>query len=432
MRGAKFSRALSFFLAHHHTPLFARLVERSTRTQLLPGSELAQIRSSALSQIGPETSSINVEVARVLSTKQLKPSTSTVWPYRPVAGGRRFIVARSAKNPYYGMMYSKLHHVGFNVQYVATFTDILEALTQSQNSGESPHIHIDHWLSHDQAVLLVERMQPDSTLSVTAHDLEHSGGQEKAHTGMGVYLQRAAAIHLLTRSSLERLGISASTVEGRVFHVPHPAYLGEHAGAYALPRDRTLARAELGRQADEFAVGIVGRVSDRKNVELLLDAAAHLLKGPHGAARPPHFYISGALTTKFAEKIIRRAHSLRNVTLIAEDLDDATVGLHVSALDVGVVPYHGYLNSGWILLALSAGLPVIASRESTASEVVPREALIDFSEGDARSLARAIAESTHQNQDVARAAALARAREVHPEVMALRFAQEIAARVPVK
>jgi len=165
---------------------------------------------------------------------------------------------------------------------------------------------------------------------------------------------------------------------------------------------------------------------------LLLDAAAHLLKGSHGAARPPHFYISGALTTKFAEKIIRRAHSLRNVTLIAEDLDDATVGLHVSALDVGVVPYHGYLNSGWILLALSAGLPVIASRESTASEVVPREALIDFSEGDARSLARAIAESTHQNQDVARAAALARAREVHPEVMALRFAQEIAARVPVK
>jgi len=54
------------FLHTTTTPLFARLVERSTRTQLLPGSELAQIRSSALSQIGPETSSINVEVCTCL------------------------------------------------------------------------------------------------------------------------------------------------------------------------------------------------------------------------------------------------------------------------------------------------------------------------------------------------------------------------------
>jgi glycosyltransferase involved in cell wall biosynthesis len=149
-------------------------------------------------------------------------------------------------------------------------------------------------------------------------------------------------------------------------------------------------------------------------------------------ARVPQIYICGALRTRFAERIIRRTHALSNVTVIATDLDDEEVGLHVAALDVGIVPYHEYLNSGWTLLALSGGLPIIASHESTAREVVPPAALIEYSEGDARSLAHAIAQSTHQSGEVSRAAALARAYEVHPDFIAARFAQEIAARVFAK
>lgn len=97
---------------------------------------------------------------------------------------------------------------------------------------------------------------------------------------MRIYLERANAIHLLTRSSLQRLRINDQSVAGRVFHVPHPSYFGEHAGEYQLPRDQAAARKELGRRVDEFAVGIVGRISDRKNVELLLSATAHLLQQP--------------------------------------------------------------------------------------------------------------------------------------------------------
>lgn len=116
------------------------------------------------------------------------------------------------------------------------------------------------------------------------------------------------------------------------------------------------------------------------------------------------------------------------MTVIATDLDDEEVGLHVAALDVGVVPYSDYLNSGWTLLALSGGSPIIASYESTVREVVPPGAFIGYSEGDARSLAHAIGQSAHQSGEFSRAAALARAHEVHPDFIATRFAQEIAAR----
>ena len=431
-RGPEFAIELSHSLAQSPKALLVRLVELSTRTHLRPGSEFAHIRSAALMQVDGGQRAVHIKVAEILHPQRPVRQPEIIAPNCPEVGGRKFIVAYSLNNPYYSMMYSQLHRFGFNVHWVSGISGILDAISVAQSNDEHPHVHLDHWLTRDQAALLVGAMHENSTLSVTAHDLEHIAGRKTFNTGMGLILQRANAIHLLTSSSLLRLGISEPSVQRRSFHVEHPAYFGKHSGDYQLPRDRLEARRALDRPAGEFAVGIVGRVVDRKNVELLVSAAAHLQQSSESGAQSPHMYISGAFGTRFAERIIRRASTLSNLTIDAEDLGDVAVGLHIAALDVAVVPYHEYLNSGWTLLALSAGLPVIASRESTASEVVPHEALIEFSERDARSLARAITESTRQNAHVARVAALDRANEVHPDIIALRFAQEIAARVFAK
>jgi glycosyltransferase involved in cell wall biosynthesis len=380
-------------------------------------------------QLEGDYQTVNTKVAKVLDPQMPVLRPDAVQTYKHSSEARRFIVAYSLNNPYYAIMYSQLHRTGFNVHYVSGFTGILEALTAAQGNGESPHVHLDQWLERDQAALLISRMGATTTLSITAHDLEHGVNRMGASTGMALLLKRASALHLLTRSSLERLGIAPALVEGRSFHVDHPAYLGEHSGGYHLPHDQREARRALNRPANQFSVGIVGRVSDRKNVELLVASAAQIQGHLKGSVNPPHIYITGLFDTRFSERIIRRAISMSNVTIVAENLSDDAAGLHVAALDVAVVPYHAYLNSGWTLLALSAGLPVIASRESTASEVVPPEAFIQFSEGDADSLAQAIAASTQLEISEARRAALARANEVHPNIIALRFAQEIAARV---
>jgi glycosyltransferase involved in cell wall biosynthesis len=429
VRGPAFATSLSQSLVKGSQTPLAALVERVTRLNLRPRGEIACIRSAALTQLKGEHRSVNLAVAKVLNPQVPVQPIAEMPSYQPIPGGRRFIVAYSLNNPYYAIMYSQLHRTGFNVHYVSGFTGILEALTAAQGNGESPHVHLDQWLERDQAALLISRMRATTTFSVTAHDLEHGVNQMGASTGMALLLKRASALHLLTRSSLQRLGIAPATVEGRSFHVDHPAYLGEHSGGYHLPRDQREARRALSRPANQFSVGIVGRVSDRKNVELLVASAAQIQGHLKGSVNPPHIYITGLFGTRFSERIIRRAISMSNVTIVAENLSDDAVGLHVAALDVAVVPYHAYLNSGWTLLALSAGLPVIASRESTASEVVPTEALIQFSQGDAGSLAQAIAAATQLEISKARAAALARASEVHPNIIALRFAQEIAARV---
>jgi hypothetical protein len=429
VRGPQFATLLSQSIIQSSTTFLAVLVEQSTRLNLRPGGELARIRSAALMQLEGDYQTVNTKVAKVLDPQMPVLRPDAVQTYKHSSEARRFIVAYSLNNPYYAIMYSQLHRTGFNVHYVSGFTGILEALTEAQGNGESPHVHLDQWLERDQAALLISRMRTTTTLSVTAHDLEHGVNQMGASTGMALLLKRASALHLLTRSSLQRLGIAPATVEGRSFHVDHPAYLGEHSGGYHLPRNQREARRALNRPANQFSVGIVGRVSDRKNVELLVASAAQIQGHLKGSVNPPHIYITGLFRTRFSERIIRRAISMSNVTIVAENLSDDAVGLHVAALDVAVVPYHAYLNSGWTLLALSAGLPVIASRESTASEVVPPEALIQFSRGDAGSLAQAIAAATQLEISKARAAALARASEVHPNIIALRFAQEIAARV---
>ena len=117
------------------------------------------------------------------------------------------------------------------------------------------------------------------------------------------------------------------------------------------------------------------------------------------------------------------------MTLLTDDLDDRTAGLHIAALDAAVVPYHGYLNSGWTLLALSAGVPIIASRESTAREVVPDAALTEFAEGDAHSLADAILNLAGRDRAVAESAARTAANQVHPNVIAQDYAVAMAARI---
>ena len=428
-RGPEPLRTLSRYLEQHRASPLANLVEFITRTRLLPGSELALLRAAALASRAPSSNSIDAVVASILTPRPRHDRAEPAWPNYASKGGTRFIVERSSANPYYGAMYSQLDRAGFDVHWVSSFEKLLDALDDAQRGGESPHVHLDHWLTHNRVRPLLSRLHDRSSLSVSIHDLPQKSSRQESTADTDAILRRADAIHLLTQSSLQHLTLDPRHVEGRLFHVPHPSYLGEHAGDYQLPRDRREARARLGRPLDEFAVGLVGRISDRKNVELLLSAGEILSQGFQELPSQPHIYISGSLRTRSAEEIVRRAHGSSNITVIANDLDDAEVGLHVAALDVGVVPYHPYLNSGWTLLALSAGLPIIASRESTADEVVPREALFTFAEGDARSLADAIARSMRCNGEVAQAAALARARDVHPDVIGLRFAQEIAARV---
>lgn len=427
-RGPTFtSQVVEVFSRQPHA-LFIRLVERVSRMHLLPNGELARIRAAVLPKLGGASHEVDIRVAKVLSPHQNMQRVTHQYHAPSVIDCKRFIVAGSSSNPYVWMINAHLDTVGLTVHFVSGFSGLMQALGEAQENGEFPHVHLDTWLSRREAMQLTSALRPTSTLSVTAHDLEQNHAIRPKVTGASVLIERANAIHVLTRSALTRLGREELNGDARIMRVPHPSYYGPQSGSYGLPQDRMEARRHLHRDLSEFSVGLVGRISDRKNVELLLDAA-EILHKMQGIKQQPRVYISGSLRTRFAERIVRRTAALPNVTLITDDLDDETAGRHAAALDAAVVPYHGYLNSGWTLLALSAGVPIIASRESTASEVVPADALTEFAEGDARSLAEAILSLVGRDRSLAERAARRGADEVHPNEIARLYAYEMAARI---
>ncbi len=70
--------------------------------------------------------------------------------------------------------------------------------------------------------------------------------------------------------------------------------LGLDLGAFADWRNRRASfRRELGAAADEILVGIVGRLTEIKNVEMFLDAAAHFKKLNEVESLPVRFVVIG-------------------------------------------------------------------------------------------------------------------------------------------
>jgi hypothetical protein len=208
---------LSQTLAKSPTAVLVWLVDFSTRTDFRPGGELARIRAAALMQLSSTRRVANVTVAKVLRTQVPPVNATLAGPFRPLLRGRRFIVAHSGHNPYFEMIHSRLNQVGFAVHYVAGFSGILDALSVAQSHGERPHVHLNSWLTPEKAGQLVDTMKEHTTFSLSAHDLEQNVSRPKFKTGMEILLHRAAAIHLLTSSSLQRLGIEPQTLEGRFF-----------------------------------------------------------------------------------------------------------------------------------------------------------------------------------------------------------------------
>jgi glycosyltransferase involved in cell wall biosynthesis len=87
-----------------------------------------------------------------------------------------------------------------------------------------------------------------------------------------------------------------------------------------------------------------------------------------------------------------------------------------------VVPYERYLNSGWTVLALTAGIPVIAPAAGTAAEVVRSGALRTFDSADPRDLARALADAPSLATAEARVEARRSVADLHAADISAAFA----------
>jgi len=107
-------------------------------------------------------------------------------------------------------------------------------------------------------------------------------------------------------------------------------------------------------------------------------------------------------------------------------MDDQEFADAVAALDVAVVPYPA-LNSGWLHVCLTFGLPVITPASPSAEEVVPRAARLTYApvasspDITEANLARQLPRATELTTPVASTAARSAVACKSPEQMSERF-----------
>lgn len=177
--------------------------------------------------------------------------------------------------------------------------------------------------------------------------------------------------------------------------------LGNYDGAYPGPDDHAALFRRYGLPTDKALVGMFGQIRQYKGIEVALDAIDRL-------GERVHLVIAGKPVGD-VRAVLDRAGATRSVTLIDRVLSDQELANLLAALDVAWLPYRRITGSSALMLALTAGVPVVASdlpffREvvdgsTAAARLVPR--------GDAAALALATSDLLAIPRPARRAAARA-------------------------
>jgi glycosyltransferase involved in cell wall biosynthesis len=304
-------------------------------------------------------------------------------------------------------------HVNASNRVVASAMDAAAART----AAVAALARIDRWIAagvplvvsvHDGPILHGERAEAERFLAQGIAD-------------------RASVIHLLTAATPSILGDWLVLDESKTVHVPHPNY----DGAYPPLPSRETARASVGvdprdpaEDGPELLLGMIGTLRGRKGVLTLLDALEGV-PDPLPDGRRLRLLLAGTPGGPDAETLIRRAAADPRVIDILEFVPDAQLPTLLAAVDVAVVPYERYLNSGWLVLALGSGIPVIAPVDATAEEIARPDALRTFSHAVDGSLAAALAGAGELATVAARRAARASVARLVPEEISERFVRSV-------
>jgi glycosyltransferase involved in cell wall biosynthesis len=367
-----------------------------------------------------------------------------------VAGhGRPIVVATFPgfhANPFSTLMELAYPRHGLAAVHVASIDEIAEVVTGRETGryGAVLHVNGPDRFVHDVRGGTDEEALADADRVVAQLDSWLADGVSlvtTVHNGPMLHDRRAAAeqrvaqavvdranlVHLLTASTPDVLAGWLDLSMARTVHVPHPNY-DEVLGA---PADRALARRSLDVAADvdgdggEVLLGLVGSLYGRKGAIALIEAF-EAVPDPLPDGRRLRLLLAGSLAAN-GEALIRAACDDERIITRFGYVPDEDLRTLLAAIDVAVVPYGRYLNSGWLNLALTAGVPVIAPASGTAAEVVRADALRAFDPDQPGSLAHALASAPSLTTSVARAAARASVASLDAPTMSERFVEALLA-----
>jgi glycosyltransferase involved in cell wall biosynthesis len=198
-------------------------------------------------------------------------------------------------------------------------------------------------------------------------------------------VEAADLIHVMSERTPELVEPYFSLAGKRVFHSPHPSYLGDYPGTVS----REQARFELGLRPETTVFLSFGAIRPYKGIEELIAAAQALEQN-----RPDldwALVIVGAAKDEELVSRIRRNKALnRRLIFHPHKVPVEDVQYLFRAADYAVCAYRSSLNSGAAMLALSFGVPLVAPETAAFSELLARGAGIRYSPDEPRALTAAL------------------------------------------
>ena len=200
---------------------------------------------------------------------------------------------------------------------------------------------------------------------VTVHDVEafKPGGKSRLLQKMAYGLCSRVVVH--NKVSYDELIARCGVQEEMVRVVPHGSYLG------LIPpvMEQRLARDKLGLPQGERIVLFFGQIKEVKGLDLLIEAFAQA-KGRMG---PTRLVIAGKVwKDDFAryQELIDRCVLADVTSLHIRYIPDDEIAAYYGAADIVVLPYRKIYQSGVLLMAMSYGIPVLASDLPGMREVI--------------------------------------------------------------
>lgn len=282
---------------------------------------------------------------------------------------------------------------------------LVSALRDARRRGlEVAHLHIFHSGPLEVLAVLLARLAGLAVV-VTVHDVESFRPGSSSAVFRRLIYGAAARLVVHNRATEAELRALSPGVAHKLRVVSHGSYLG----LVPALTPRAKARFALGLAPAEPVVLFFGQIKEIKGLDLLIHAFGELRRSI-GACR---LVIAGKVwKSDFAQyqALIDAQGIGPDVIAHVRYIDDAQMPRYYGAADVVVLPYRRIYQSGVLLMAMSLGVPVLASDLPGMADVVVhgRNGYL-FRAGDASDLARVL--KAVLSDDAGRAAVSARALE---------------------
>jgi glycosyltransferase involved in cell wall biosynthesis len=235
-------------------------------------------------------------------------------------------------------------------------------------------------------------------------------------------VERSIMIHVLSPSTASEVAPWFDLPTERVVHVPHPNY----AGVYPDLVDRDTARLGHGLWPDELVLLAFGALRPYKGIPELLEA----WRATAPAAPPRRLVVAGKAPGGAAgEELTVALAATPGVVALPREVPVEAVASLFRAADVAVMAHRQALNSGFLLLALTFGLPVVGPRMAAAEHLLDESVARLYDPADPDGLAAALRAAPELLTNEARRRAIQIAEAHAPRPISRSFLAELRRRL---